>query len=119
MKNPVRNTFLIAAMAFTLLSFDSKAFAGTRCSVLITKTCLVATSLPVNLYFPDGFTGANMNAARCVERAREYKQWCRTPGLEAVSVFDVDGLNVIAGHTTSGGKTYISDGIARFTNFHD
>lgn len=104
----------LAAVALT--GFAAPAFAETKCVIGTTRPCL-AGQLP--LYFADGDQYANANAGRCLERAREYKAWCRTPGQEVVSTFQVDGRNVISAHTAADGKSYVSDGLVRFTNFKD
>jgi hypothetical protein len=103
------------------LCYGANASAGSVCYIYLTKPCLVTH----NPYFapgrhfvdPDGI--ANVSAARCIERAREYKAWCRTPGIEASSIFQVNGLNQIAATTSSDGKSYISNGLGRWTNFKD
>lgn len=107
---------MLALAMLASFGFASKAEAETRCMIGLTRPCNAAV-LP--LYFQDGEQYANSNAGRCLERAREFKAWCRAPGLEAVSAFQVDGRNVIGGHTARDGKTYISDGVARSTNFKD
>jgi hypothetical protein len=72
---------------------------------------------PQNVNFKDFDWGANANAARCMERAREFKAWCG--GTVAYSVFRVNNKNVEGAAASSWGTTYIYDGGSRYLNFHD
>jgi hypothetical protein len=107
----------------------ANASAGTSCLIVLHgPPCLAAINYPPasrpEVAFVDGDRLANLNAARCIERAAEYKQWCATPSigalsLEATAYFVVDGRSVLGAQTNQNRKVYIFDGIARFTNFHN
>lgn len=110
---------ILSVMFAMIFAQGSQASAGTVCYVYLTAPCLAAGS-PISFrWFADGDGLANMNAARCLERAQEYKSWCTTPGLEAYTIFQVDGSNRIGALTSSDGHVYISDGVARSTAFHN
>ncbi len=96
------------------------AMASTVCYIHFNLPCFAAgPGLPPGRYFVDGDRLANFNAARCVERAREYRAWCQTPGITVSSIFQVSGRNVIGAYTDAEGKTRVTDGVARVTNLHD
>lgn len=112
----------LVVTALLSMGYGANASAASLCYIYLSKPCLPVISNPYyapGRYFIDTDGIAKLNAARCVQRAQEYKSYCRTPGIEAISVFQVDGLNSIAGHTSSDGKTYISNGLGRWTTYHD
>jgi hypothetical protein len=123
--------FLIVT-AFVLMGnlTANSAFAKTQCVVYVASKgpgiCQgamssgpeVARKYSFNSYFIDTDGLANLNAARCIDRAQEYATWCGIKVTAVATHFQVDGKNVIAGYAT-GGKTYIHDGVARLTRYHD
>lgn len=113
MKSTIYKMFAVLAMSASV-----NAAADSICYIYLNKPCL-ASPLPTTTYFKDSEAYANANAARCVERAREYKAYCRSPQLDAISVFQVDGRNLAGGVTDSQGRLTLWDGNARITNLKD
>ena len=78
----------------------------------------------VNTWFVDTDPMANMNAGRCMERAKEYKSWCSngiTPPTDSYSYFQTNNgmINVIAAADLPDNKTYLTDGISRVLPFKE
>ncbi|MCO5143422.1 MAG: hypothetical protein M9962_10075 [Oligoflexia bacterium] len=123
---------IIAAIALPITGF---AESKTACLIHVKTNhpfCVSAARISpqaanyykVNTSFADSEGLANMNAARCLERALEYANWCgdgagiKTTG--AFAYFVVDGRSVINAYAdTATQKTSIGDGLARFTRFKD
>lgn len=112
----MKRSFILAVVLTAVTSFEAMA---SECKVYFTLPCRAAAG---NSYFAplqqfrDVDIGANINTTRCLERAAEYKQWCGSP-LEVWTMFVSEGRSSIAAFASRDGKTYITDGIGRFTGF--
>lgn len=79
----------------------------------------------VNAWFVDTDPLANLNAGRCLERAKEYKAWCGDGNkIKANYVYaffqtNEGTLNVISSLEYTDDKTYLGDGVARMLRWHD
>lgn len=106
----------------TALMVQPVSASNTQCLIHYNAPCLAAG---LNFYFrpyqwfKDVVTDANLNAGRCIERAREYRTWCGTPGITVYAIFQSGGVNVIGSYVSTNGVTRVTDGIARVTNLHD
>ena len=126
----IKNMLLLVAVSLFPTLAEAKS---TACAIVVVSPhpfCVGAARLGlayhnyygVNrvIYDTDGL--ANMNAARCLERAQEYQNWCGDGNLikpsYTVSYFQVNGANRAAGVSVNN-KTYVHDGVARYTRFHD
>ncbi len=122
---------LAAALIFTITAAQARAEDQlTDCVIYVhnanTNACAgaagdaqLASHVKNNTWFKDVDWAGNAVAARCIERARESMAWCG--GGFAYSVYRVKSHNVIGAgvNATGGGKTYLSDGVSRWTRFHD
>ena len=78
----------------------------------------------VNAWFVDVDPMANMNAGRCMERAKEYKYWCSngiTPPTDTYSYFQTNNgtINVISAVNLPNYKTHLGDGLSRGLPYHE
>lgn len=115
---------VVFALVVGFFMFQAQsASAGTTCIIQFHNApCFALGPNPAyrpEVGFQDGDRLANLNGARCIERAAEYKNWCQSPAIEVTTYFVVDGRSVIGSQTNRNGKVYIFDGIARFLNFHN
>lgn len=93
---------LILALS-TMLSGQAQAEPETKCHIYLTHLCPAAGA---NVYFSptrwflDVDALANLDAARCSQRALEYANWCQMPGIAAYSSFQVNGRQVIGAYSS-------------------
>lgn len=130
------NLTVLAAAILTVGNVASAADAKNtnRCVIYVSSNhpvchgALVAGAAQyytVNAWFVDTDPLANLNAGRCLERAKEYKAWCGDGNLiKANYVYAFfqtnDGtMNVISSVEGTDDKTYLGDGVARLLRWHD
>jgi hypothetical protein len=57
--------------------------------------------------FADGEALANINPARCLERAREYRAWCNSVNEYVGAIFSLNGQVILANYVHSSGKSLL------------
>lgn len=80
-----------------------------QCSIFLTAPCFAAGPniyFAPHRYFNDVDLGANLDALRCAERAKEYVNWCGTPNLTAISALMLNGRPLIMS-SSEGQETYL------------
>lgn len=110
---------LIAVSALFFGFTAQSASAQTSCLIAVSLPCKAAPSIVPMRAFADSEGYATVNAGRCLERAAEYRNWCGLPNQTVNVVFTVNGRGVVGAFASNDGKTYIHDGVARYTRFKD
>ena len=99
------------------------------CLILLKAQCKRSPNLPVGKWFVDSYLPASQSAARCVERAQQYKNWCKNVPIPMIYPAPVDNIEVtvvyrtkdgakhIGAATNKNGRVYLTDGISRGIRF--